>query len=182
MFSEPKGRLGGLRPRLGACAAILCLTAGAASAQFAAPLDPDWREADVPPPPALRTSGLIDLEIPRSELRFGVDPASVSLGGDGIVRYVVVAASRTGTVNGIYEGMHCKTGEVKVYARHNPSSGWVMANDPKWMPVHEAPHRTYSLPIARQGVCLGHSPNRNAQQIVRDLRATGDSRFATESR
>lgn len=164
-------------------AAFALFAAGAAMAQFSDPLDPDWRELDVPPPPALRTSGLIDIELPtRTELRFGVDPASIVVGKDGIVRYVVVASSRTGTVNGIYEGMHCKTGEAKVYARHNPGSGWVMANDPKWRPVHDAPHRTYTLPIARSGVCLGHSPNRNATQIARDLRAPVDSRFSTESR
>ena len=39
--------------------------------------------------------GLIPLDIPGSTLRFGVDPASVTIGSDGIVRYVVVASSTT---------------------------------------------------------------------------------------
>jgi len=163
-------------------AATLAFAAGAAFAQFSAPLEPDWKESEAPAPPPLKTTGLIELEIPGSELRFGVDPFSVTVGSDRIVRYVVVARSASGAVNGIYEGMHCRTGEVKIYARHNPDSGWVRVPDAQWRPVHAAPHARYSLPIARGGVCIGHSPNRDAKQIVRDLRAPADSRFATEAR
>jgi hypothetical protein len=162
-------------------AAALAFASAAAFAQFTAPRDPDWREADAPPPPQLRTTGLIELDIRGGDLRFGVDPASIVVGADGIVRYVVVARSGA-VVTGIYEGMHCKTAQVKVYARHNPEGGWVPVTDAKWKPVHDAPHSRYSLHIARGGVCQGHAPNRNATQIVRDLKASPDARFATETR
>lgn len=163
-------------------AAALAFVSAAAVAQLSAPLDPDWREADAPPPPPLRTSGLIELDIRTGDLRFGIDPASIAVGADGIVRYVVVARSAGGVVNGIYEGVHCKTAQAKVYARHNPDSGWAAVADAKWKPLHDAPHSRYSLPIARGGVCQGHAPNRNATQIVRDLKASPDARFATETR
>lgn len=159
----------------------LAVAAGAAFGQLA-PLDPDWREAEAPPPPVLKTERLIELEMPRSTLRYGVDPASVSLGADGVVRYVVIASSSSGTVNAMYEGIHCKTSQVKVYARHNPDSGWVKAQDPQWKSLHETQHSRHSLLIARTGACLGQAPNRSAQQIVRDLRAPVDSRFSTETR
>jgi hypothetical protein len=160
-------------------AVVLALAGGSAFAQFATPLDPDWKEVEAPPPPALRTQGLIDLEIPRSALRYGIDPASITLGPDGIVRYVVVAQSPSGTVNAMYEGLHCKTAEVKVYARHNPDSGWVAAKEPAWMPLHGASQTRHSLVIARGGACMGHGPNRSVAQIVRDLRAPVDTRFYT---
>jgi hypothetical protein len=163
-------------------AAVLALASAAAFAQLSAPRDPDWREADAPAPPQLRTSGLIELDIRTGDLRFGIDPASIAVGVDGIVRYVVVARGPGGVVNGIYEGVHCKTAQAKVYARHNPDSGWVPVTDAKWKPVHDAPHSRYSLHIARGGVCQGHAPNRNAAQIVRDLKASPDARFATETR
>jgi len=157
-------------------AAALALAAGAAFAQLT-PLDPDWRESEAPKPPALRTSGLIDLEVPRSSLRFGVDPASISVGEDGVVRYVVVAQSASGTVNAMYEGVHCKTAEFKVYARHNPDSGWTPVMNAEWMPLHGTQHGRHSLLVARAGACVGHAPNRSAQQIARDLRAPVDTRF-----
>jgi hypothetical protein len=82
-------------------------------------------------------------------------------------------------VNGIYEGVRCATGMAKVYARHNPDSGWVAARDSDWQPVHQTRNSRYSLLIARNGVCVGNGPNISAQQIVRDLRAGVDRRFST---
>ena len=53
------------------------------------------------------------------------------------MRYVVVATSTSGAVNAIYEGIRCNTGEVKVYARHNPDSGWKPARAAEWRPLHD---------------------------------------------
>lgn len=156
-------------------AAVLAFTTCMAQAQLA-PLDPDWKEAQIPPPPPLRTEKLIKLEMPQSTLRFGVDPASIALGADGIVRYVVVATSSSGAVNAFYEGIHCSTGEVRVYARYNPSSGWAMVADERWGQLHEAASR-HSLLIARTGACIGNGTNTSAQQIVRDLVGDANRRF-----
>ena len=76
--------------RLSRVAATFLAAALSAHAQLVPP-DPQWQEADVPAPAAVKLTGLIALDIPGSTLRFGVDPASVSVGGDGVVRYVVVA-------------------------------------------------------------------------------------------
>lgn len=136
---------------------------------------PEWKELDAPPPPALRTSGLIPLEVPGTSLRFGIDPQSVSVGADEIVHYVVVATSSSGVVNGIYEGLKCDSGQVRVYARYNPDSGWVAARSTDWELLQN--HPPYSLVIAREGACFGQAPNGSAAQIVRDLRAPVSRRF-----
>lgn len=156
----------------------LALAASAASAIAQVPPDhPDWKEIDAPPPPALRTQGLIPLEVSGNSLRFGVDPASVTVGTDSVVRYVVVATSPTGAVNGMYEGIRCSTGEVKIYARHNPDSGWVPAKGSDWRELRTTPNSRYSLEVARSGACLGRAPNGTAAQIVSDLKAPIDRRF-----
>jgi hypothetical protein len=168
-----------MRPRF--LAAALALAALSAGAQLATP-DPDWKESEAPPPPAFDTGRLIELEMPRSGLRFGVDPATVTLSADGIVRYVVVATSSTGAVNAIYEGIRCNTAEVKVYARHNPDSGWTRAAG-DWRALHASyPSSRHSLLIARTGACMGHSPNRTAAQVVKDLRSPVNSRFENDAR
>jgi hypothetical protein len=150
----------------------------AASAQLA-PADPDWKEQDAPPPPKLHTTGLIAIEVPGSSLQFGVDPDSVAIGTDGIVRYVVVAQSSTGAINGMYEGIRCSTGEVRVYARYNPSSGWTPANSNTWTPLSATTNSRYSLQVARNGVCQGEAPNRDVPTILKDLRSGVDRRFLT---
>ena len=157
-------------------AAALLLAASLARAQLA-PLDPDWREVEAPPAPAFSLDGLIPLDIPRSSMRYGVAPATVSIGSDGIVRYVVVATSAGGVNNVMYEGVRCNTGEFKVYARHNAGSGWTIVKDAEWKPLHDAPLPRHSLVIARTGACIGHGTNQPAARIVRDLRAPADAKF-----
>lgn len=161
--------------RVDLAVAGLLLSAAMAHAQIAPP-DPDWREAEAPPAPAFKLNGLIPLDIPGSALRFGVDPATVTVGSDGIVRYVVVASSATGAVNALYEGIRCSNGEFKVYARYTPG-GWAIAKDASWRPLHEQPVSRHSLLIARTGACIGQGTNSSASQIVRDLRAPVDTRF-----
>ena len=165
--------------RLSLGAAVLALLAGAAHAQLV-PNDPDWKESEAPPPPAVRTQHLIPLDMGGSELRWGVDPASISVGADGIVRYVVGASAASGALNAMYEGLRCSTGEVKVYARHARDGGWVRATG-DWVPVHSAAAR-HSLVIARTGACAAEAPNGPAPQIARDLAAPANDRFRNEVR
>jgi hypothetical protein len=157
-------------------ALALAACASTATAQLAA-VDPDWREVEVPPPPAVKLQGLIPLEVPRSSLRFGVDPTSVAVGNDSIVRYVVIAAAQGGAINGLYEGLRCNTGEYKVYARYNAGSGWTVVREASWRSLHDAQNSSHSLLIARTGACVGRAPNGSAAQIVRDLRAPVNTRF-----
>lgn len=154
----------------------LALAAGAAQAQLSTP-DPDWKEVEAPAPPPLRTEHLIRIELPESSLRFGVDPASIVLGSDRIVRYVVVGTSSSGVVNAFYEGIRCSTGEVRLYARHSPDRGWVPVSDSQWRPLREPRLSRHSLVIARTGACLGGAPNDSAAQIVRDLGGSVNWRF-----
>lgn len=157
-------------------ALALAFVAGTAQAQLTTP-DPDWKEVEAPQPAPLRPDRLIRLEMPESTLRFGVDPASITLTGDGIVRYVVVATSSTGAVNGFYEGIRCSTAETRLYARYNPDSGWVPVKDAQWRSLQETRPSRHSLVIARTGACMGGAPNQSAAQIVRDLGGSVDWRF-----
>ena len=163
-------------PRTSRWALALAMLAGATQAQLSPP-DPDWKEVEAPPPAPVRLDRLIRIEMPESTLRFGVDPASVALSSDGIVRYVVVATGISGAVNAFYEGIRCTTAETRLYARHNPDSGWVPVRDGMWRALHETRPSRHSLAIARNGACLGAAPNQSAAQIVRDLGRDADRRF-----
>jgi hypothetical protein len=157
--------------------ALAFCSAAAVSAQTIPDIFTDWKEIEAPPPPALRTEGLIPVDVSGTSLRFAVDPASIQVGSDGVVRYVVVATSKSGAVNGMYEGIRCNTGEVKTYAWHNPGSGWVPASRAQWQDIYRTPNSRHSLAIAKSGVCHDAAPNGSAEQIARDLRAPITTRF-----
>jgi hypothetical protein len=160
--------------------ALAAAAVGCSTPQLSVSENPDWQETEAPAPPALRTRNLIPLELPGTSLRFGVDPESITVGADRVVRYVVVASSSTGTVNAIYEGIRCVSGDVKVYARHNPDSGWVPARNSDWQPLHSTPNSRHSLYIARNGACLGRGASGTPAQIVQDLRAPSHTKFERE--
>lgn len=162
--------------RAGLAYAML-IVAGSAFAQLGAE-DPDWKESQVPPPPAFNAEKLLPVDVgAATALSFGIDPATLSVTKDGIVRYVVVASSRTGAFNAMYEGIRCATGEYKVYARYNTGSGWNAVSAPTWQSLYAASPSRHTLRIARAGICRGNAPNYSVEQIVRDLRTLPDKKF-----
>ncbi|MBI2750664.1 MAG: hypothetical protein HYX43_15430 [Burkholderiales bacterium] len=94
----------------------LAMAAVAACAQT--PSDaPEWVEEAPPPPPAYSADRLIPIELPPYvTLKVGIDPNTLVVGNDGVVRYVVVMRNASGSVNAAFEGILCTNGEVKTYA------------------------------------------------------------------
>lgn len=150
----------------------LLLFSGVTQAQISAQ-DPDWAESQVPPPPVIRTDRLIELEMPRYlTARFGIDPDSIRLTPDGVVRYVVVAKAPAGPIQASYEGIRCLTGEFKVYARSLSDGQWQAVSNPAWRALNSNQPSPHALAMARQGACDGRSAAEpSAEAIVRRLRA-----------
>lgn len=136
--------------------------------------DPDWKEADVPAPPAFNKDRLIPVSMPPyATLRFGVDPATLMITHDGVVRYVMVAqgAGGSGTVSAMYEGIRCAAGEFKTYARLGASGQWASVSNPPWRPLADNNTSKHALALARQGACDGRSAMaRSVQEIVNTLK------------
>jgi hypothetical protein len=155
---------------------ILLLAAGLALATLAhgqlADLDPDWKEVEVPPPPAFRTDQLIGLEMPRHlSTQFGVDPQTIRITNDGVVRYVMVATSSGGSNVAMYEGIRCLTGEVKTYARFGSSGQWSQVPNGQWRALNGGPSSAHALALARQGACDGRAATAaSAAAIIRKLK------------
>lgn len=134
-------------------------------------VDPDWKEVAIPPPPSFSKDRLIPIEMPPYvSLRFGVDPASLSVTDDGVVRYVMVATSSSGSINAMYEGIRCATGEVKTYARYNSAGQWAAVQEPQWRSLTDNLPSRHALALARQGACEGRSSARSVPAIVNALK------------
>ena len=76
---------------------------------------------------------------------------------DGIVRYVMVATNAGGSVNAMYEGIRCATGEVKTYARTNSSGAWSYVKEPTWRNLTDNMPSKHAVALARQGACDGRA-------------------------
>lgn len=161
------------RHTAGALTAALFLLAASGHAQLLTDPNRDWREADVPPPPPLRTERLVPFTPSvHSQLRFGVDPDSVTLGSDGVIRYVIVAQGDGGALNAWYEGLRCATAQVKTYAHWNPGPppGWRATPEPAWRNLGGEFASRPAVALARGGFCDGATPNGRPADMLRALR------------
>jgi hypothetical protein len=133
--------------------------------------EPVWAESEAPAPPAFSTAKLIDIDMgPNVGLSYGVDPATASIGPDGVIRYVVVASSRSGASTGMYEGIRCATGEVKTYARFNDGK-WAPAASPEWRTLFNNGTYRHSLAFAQLGACDNTNPPRSIDEMLRTMKS-----------
>ncbi len=156
--------------RIAAIGLATCLSAVGAHAQ--SPLDnPDWQESDAPAPPAFNAAALLPLDMPRYvTLAFGVDPTTIRITPDGIVRYVVVAHAVNGSVTAFYEGILCARGEVKQYARTQSDGTWRVVSQAPWRALNDNQPSRHALAFARQGACDGSTAASSVADVVSKLK------------
>ena len=114
--------------------------------------------------------------------RFYVDPASVSVGKDGVVRYTAVLKAGGGALNVTFEGMRCETREHKIYALGRNDGTWTRARNPKWerLQRHTKP---YQFTLYREYFCPSHTqptPPSRAMDAMRNGIGLGASTATDE--
>jgi hypothetical protein len=125
------------------------------------------------PPPPLDKSRLVEVKLPssrESDFRYYVDPASVSVGDDRIVRYVQVARSASGAENVSFEGIRCPW-EYRVYAVGRSDGSWA-GRATAWRPIPRDA-RVSQNALSRQYFCPGRQAIRTGAEGEKALRAGG---------
>lgn len=131
--------------------------------------DREWAESDAPPPPAFLEARSLPIEMPPyMNLKFAVDPGTIAITDDGVVRYVVVASRAGGATNAFYEGIRCSTSEVKSYARYN-GGAWQTVKEPQWKRFRDL-NASYVQQLAGQGLCRGNAPRASVSDMVLNMR------------
>ncbi|MBC7547450.1 MAG: CNP1-like family protein [Polaromonas sp.] len=130
--------------------------------------DPEWVETEAPPPPAFDVRKLVMFDVSiNSSLAYGVDPATIRISAsDGLVRYVVVAESKSGAKNVLYEALRCATGEYKTYARYTPDGKWSPVTQPQWKSMFGNMPSRHPLRLARAGGCENAAPPSSAASMI----------------
>ncbi len=130
-------------------------------------------EPQVKFPPVPKDQDLLRFDVaPRTGLEYFVDPASISLPGEGIVRFTVVARSAS-AANVSYEAFRCITRERKVYARANRDGAWLAAKDSGWVPVGPRETAGFRHELYWNYFCPGKHVISSAREGVDALRFGG---------
>lgn len=149
----------------------LCTATSMLHAQPSSFEEPTWTESAVVPPANFNTEVLQPFEVMKnSALTYGIDPDSLIVGEDGVVRFVMVARSASGALNVLYQGIRCATAETKTYARLSDKGNWNTSPDVKWESLSFKGPTRPSMMLARQGVCEGRTITGNPQKILATLK------------
>ena len=126
------------------CRASFLLTSLLVSAAVFADFEEDyenkqWQEIEVQLPAAPKQETLLPIYVSAAtENRFFVDGATLSVGGDGVVRYVLLVLTPQGARNVTYEGMRCETRERRIYASGRLDGTWSKARKNEWVRILDA--------------------------------------------
>lgn len=152
--------------------ATACLVAPTAHALNQPEEPPPWQETQVTPPASFSTDAVTPFVLEaQSSMRLGIDPKTLTIAPDGVVRYVLVAKSSQGALNVLYEGIRCASAEVKVYARWDNVSSWNTSDKAEWEPLAFRGTTRRAMQMARGGVCEGKAPNGTPARILRALQS-----------
>lgn len=145
----------------------------------------EFREAQVKPPayPKARGEGLIPFFVSgASSFRFFIDPASLSVGADRVVRYTLVAISPSGYENVSYEGIRCTSGSSssKVFAVGSDGH-WKPASDSEWREITPRAVQRWHNELRGRYFCPAYVTIFSAEEGLDALRRGGHPSVANNS-
>jgi len=130
------------------------------------------REGGFTRPPYPQDSNLMEFSVgPAVSHRYFIDPQSVSVGTDGIVRYTVVIRAAGGATNVFFEGMRCDPAQKRIYAIGRAGGQWVEAKRADWTPILLNRLDDYQTALYDDGFCPDRSIVRSREEALFALRS-----------
>lgn len=156
-------------------ALILALAAGGVSAAARDDDEPEeWRETEWVLPASAKPGALLNVDVgPVEQNRFEIDRASISVGNDGVVRYMMIVTSPSGARTVTFEGVRCASRERRVYAYGRADDTWSKSTSARWDRINLRTINGYALTLWKQYFCPNGSPVRDAAEAINALVAGG---------
>ena len=119
-------------------------------------------------PPYPKDGSLLSVRVGSTRpFTFFIDPNSVSVRQDGIVRYTLVARSLSGAVNVSYEGIRCETYQTRTYAFGRSDGTWVQARSQQWTSYSQ--YQTDQHLVLADDFFCSASGAKTAEEVVRAI-------------
>jgi hypothetical protein len=132
---------------------------------------PAWKEQEAELPSWPDPGRLLEVTVNRANFPFHVyiDPESVSIGDDRVLRYTVVAVSSSGARNISYEGIRCSKRSYRRYA-YGADEEWVPLVAESWRPLLEGGMDGYRYVLYRDYLCDLTDPFQKVEDVLRRIR------------
>lgn len=133
----------------------------------------EWREIEAAPPAYPRPENLLPFFVSAATtFQFYIDGTTLSVGEDGVVRYVLVARSAQGAQSVSFEGMRCSTGEVRTYAIGTSAGGWTRSAS-SWRQINPREIQRWHNALFNEFFCPLGNPIHTPREGVAALKAGG---------
>jgi len=171
------------RTLLPGLAAVLCCASAFAADDFPEPGSAIQQEFIEPPAWEEEGGGRVELpafpdethllefpvDDPSQAFVYGIDPDSVAIGADGVVRYTVVLRSRSGARNVLFEGIRCENLQYKTYAHGLPDDRFQLLRDPVWQELPRSGTGRYRFELFTYYLCDPTHQPLSRHEIIRRL-------------
>ncbi|HQT31536.1 MAG: hypothetical protein B7Y21_03905 [Hydrogenophilales bacterium 16-61-112] len=133
--------------------------------------DKPWLETEAQLPAYPKAENLLPFRVsPVSRNRYFIDSTSISVGGDGVIRYTLVIDAAGGAKNVSFEGLRCESGEYRLYAHGHPDGTWSKARSAGWAAIKFRSQLSYQKALFEEHFCPDGLSVRNSQEAIARLR------------
>ena len=133
-----------------------------------------WQEVEVQLPGGPNKGALQSFYVSATtDNIFAIDTSSLSVGSDGVVRYVLQIASSEGALTTSFEGMRCETREWRIYASGRRDGSWSKSRVNAWSPIRDVPNNRQHAALFSEYFCPDGIAVRTAADAVNALRRGG---------
>jgi CNP1-like family len=131
-----------------------------------------WVEDEQTELPAFPASSpLVPFVVQRSsKYRYRTDPASLSAGKDGVVRFVLAIEVSGAGPQVSYAGIHCQSKQWKTYAIGTGTNGWRRVSKPAWEAIEKKSLENYREELYSTYFCSGGAPAGDQKVLLANLR------------
>lgn len=133
----------------------------------------EWREGEVQFPSYPAPENLLSLYVSAATAnKFFIDGATLSVGADGVIRYVLVVETPQGGRNVTFEGMRCEARARRIYASGRADGSWSKARKDEWVRIQDAYANRQHAALFLEYFCPFGNAVRNAAE-ARDALVRG---------
>ena len=133
-----------------------------------------WQEQrDVEPPAFPKQETLREFYVSAvATNKYLIDAATLAVGTDGVVRYVLVVQTSGGATNVSFEGINCKELSWKHYATGRSDGTWTKSRALRieWRPIENKPVNRHHAALSRDLFCPNGSAIRSPDEGRNALR------------
>ena len=137
-----------------------------------------WKEQGLTLPAYPDTSSRklieVDLLLSRFPFRLFIDPDSVSVGEDRVVRYTAILKSRSGATSVFYEGIRCTRDQYRRYA-YGGEDGFRLSSNSRWRYIGVNGANRYLKVLHSHFMCPSPPPGKPGAVLARLRRPNPDN-------